>query len=293
MSRPVIAAGRRRRLGRLLTLGPATTVVLTVLALPLTIMLLYSFWRFVPSKITDYTFTLGNYARLFTGLFYLKVALGTLELGLIVTAISLVLSYPLANWLGRTASPLKGMLTYLVFAPMMVGIVVRAYGWMVILGRNGLINNLLLHLGLIHVPLRLLYTRFAVVLGLVEVLMPFAVLPMISAVEKIDPRVEEAARALGASRFQTFWKVSLPLSRTGIISGGILVFSLSITAYALPALLGGARIQMISTLAYDAMLVSFNYPFGSAIGMFMVVIATAVVFYYMKLSGSGLGGTEE
>jgi putative spermidine/putrescine transport system permease protein len=245
-------------------------------------------WRFVSGKITDYTFTLDNYVRLLSDPFYLKVIWKTLQLGLIVTAITLLLGYPLAFFLARTRSKFKNILTYLVFMPLMVGIVVRAYGWIVILGHEGALNNLLIGLGFLERPFRFLYTSHAVVVGLIEVLLPFMVMPLLSSIEKIDPHVEEAARALSATRLQTFRRVTLPLSLPGIVSGSLMVFSLTITAYALPALLGGAKVKMISALAYDAMLVGYNWPFGSAIGIVMIVVSSVIVYAYLRVMGRQL-----
>jgi len=255
------------------------------LVLPALLMLGYSFMRYVPGKITDFTITLDNYARLLGDLFYLRVVLETIQLGIVVTASSLLLGFPVALFLARTTSRLKGVLTYLVFLPMMVGIVVRAYGWIVILGREGLLNTSLLWTGLIDTPIRFLYTVHAVTVGLVEVLLPFMIMPILSSIEKIDRHVEEAARALGATPVQTFLKVTLPLSLPGIVSGSLLVFSLSITAYALPSLLGGTKVKMIAALAYDAMLVGYNWPFGSAIGIFMGLVSCTIVYLYIRSIG--------
>jgi putative spermidine/putrescine transport system permease protein len=285
---PAAGGAPRESLARLLTFGPAVTVIVGTLVIPVLLMLLYSLWRFVSGKITDYTFTLDNYVRLLGDPFYLKVIWKTLQLGLIVTAITLLLGYPLAFFLARTRSKFKNILTYLVFMPLMVGIVVRAYGWIVILGHEGALNNLLIGLGFLERPFRFLYTSHAVVVGLIEVLLPFMVMPLLSSIEKIDPHVEEAARALSATRLQTFRRVTLPLSLPGIVSGSLMVFSLTITAYALPALLGGAKVKMISALAYDAMLVGYNWPFGSAIGIVMIVVSSVIVYVYLRVMGRQL-----
>lgn len=273
------AAASRRTV--LLT-APSLLVILLALAAPLALMLVFSVWRFVPGKITDYTLTLANYWRFLGDGFYLKVIADTVQLGLLVTALSLVLGYPLAFFLARTKSRWQPVLVYLIFVPMMISLVVRAYGWMVLLGYNGVVNAVLLQLGVIALPLRLLNSVHAVVLGLVEVLLPFMVVPLLAALKDIPPSVEEAARALGATPRQVFFKVTLPLSIPGMISGSLMVFSLAITAYALPALLGGAQVKMISAIAYDAMLVSYNWPFGSAVGIIMVLVSTALIYSYLR-----------
>jgi len=274
----------KRRVGALALL-PSLVIVGIGLVLPGLLMLAYSFLRYVPGRITEFTLTIENYLRLFGDFFYLGVVLKTLQLGVIVTVLSLLLAYPVAFYLARTRSRFKGVLTYLVFLPMMVGIVVRAYGWIVILGREGLLNTGLQSLGFIDAPVRMLYTTHAVVLALVEVLLPFMIMPILSSLEKIDRHVEEAARAAGATPVQTFLRVTLPLSLPGIVSGSLLVFSLSITAYALPALLGGAKVKLIAALAYDAMLVGYNWPFGSAIGIFMGLVSGTVVYLYLRTTG--------
>lgn len=266
-------------------LAPAMLIVAATLVTPAALMLGYSFLRFVPGTITDFTLTIENYQRLFGDFFYLRVVLETVQIGVIVTVLSLLFGYPVAYFLARTESRFKGILVYLIFLPIMVGIVVRAYGWIVILGRGGLLNASLLALGLIDSPLRLLFTIYAVTFGLVEVLLPFMIMPIMSSLEKVDRHVEEAARALGATPMQAFWRVTFPLSLPGIVSGSLLVFSLSITAYALPALLGGAKVKMIAALAYDAMLVGYNWPFGSAIGIFMGVVSGTIVYLYIRSIG--------
>ena len=271
----------KRRAGTLALL-PSLVVVGAGLLLPSLVMLAYSFLRYVPGRITDFTLTFENYQRLFGDFFYLGVVVKTLQLGVIVTVLALLLAYPVAFYLARTKSRFKAVLTYLVFLPMMVGIVVRAYGWIVILGREGLLNTGLQSLGVIDEPVRLLFTMHAVVLALVEVLLPFMIMPILSSLEKIDRHVEEAARACGATPTQAFFRVTLPLSLPGIVSGSLLVFSLSITAYALPALLGGAKVKLIAALAYDAMLVGYNWPFGSAIGIFMGLVSGTVVYLYLR-----------
>lgn len=270
-------------LARLITLSPAVLFIGATLVLPMLLMLTYSLWRFVPGKITDHTWTIQNYVRLLGDPFYLDVIGRTVAMGLIVTVSSLAVGYPLAYFLAHTRSRVRGALVYLIFVPIMIGIVVKAYGWIVLLGHNGAFNNIAISLGLIERPVRLLYTSSAVVFGLTHVLLPFMVMPVLSALEKIPPQVEEAARSLGATPAQNFYKVVLPLSLPGIVSGSLMVFSLSITAYALPALLGGPRVKLVSALAYDSMLVSYNWPFASAIGITMIVVATAAIYVYLRL----------
>src|SRR5260221_1962996 len=158
--------------------APSVAVIAIVLVAPLGLMLLFSFWQFVPGKITNFDLTFGNYRRFLGDEFYLTVIAKTVQLGLGVTVLSLLLGYPLAFFLARTKSTIQPLLVALVFVPMMISLVVRAYGWMVLLGYNGLVNAVLLQLGLIDTPLRMLNSVGAGILGLVEVLLPFMVIPL-------------------------------------------------------------------------------------------------------------------
>jgi putative spermidine/putrescine transport system permease protein len=273
--------------GRLLLVGPSVILVAGMMMAPLLLMAAYSLWQFVPGRVTNYHWTLANYVRIFAEPFYLRVVLQTVELGLGVTLLSLCIGYPVAYYLARTRSRFQPVLMQLIYVPMMISLVVRAYGWMILLGYKGALNSALLWLGFIDTPLRLLNSRSAVVLGLTEVLLPFMVLPLVACIRNIPAGVEEASRTLGGTPLQTFRRVTLPLSVPGIVSGSLMVFSLSITAYALPALLGGAKVKMISAIAYDTMLVSYNWPFGSAIGMLMVVVSGGLVFGYLRLAPRG------
>jgi putative spermidine/putrescine transport system permease protein len=275
------AATRRRQLRRI-ALAPAMATIGLVLAAPMALMAFYSVMHYVPGRVTDYHVSLDSYARLFGSLFYLGVVLQTIKLSAIVTFASLALGYPVAFWLSRTRSRAKGLLTYLLFLPLMVGIVVRIYGWIVLLGNKGLVNFVLLELGAIHSPVRLLQTPSAVIFGLVETVLPFMIMPILSSLQSMDRRIEEAARATGATPWQAFLRVTLPMSLPGVVAGSLMAFSLSITAYALPALLGGSRVKMIAGLAYDAMLVGSNWPFGSAIGIFMTVVSSLIIYGYLR-----------
>ena len=187
-------------------------------------------------------FTLENYAKIFD-LYHLRLFGRTLRLGLITTVICVVLGYPLAYWLARARPRLQTLGLFLLIMPLMVSAVIRVFGWIVILGRKGLVNQVLLALGLD--PVKLLYTETAVVIGLVNIFMPFMVLPLMAAIERIPRNLEEAARNLGANAWQTFRRTILPLSLPGLISGCLLVYAESISAFVTPALMGSSRERMV------------------------------------------------
>lgn len=283
------ATAKRKSFARTILLAPAAAVILMALIGPGLLLLAYSFSTFEAGRITTLEPTLGNYLRFFSDFFYINVIVRTVTIGLVVTAATIVIGYPVAIFINRCSPAWRGLLIQLVFLPLMVSVVVRAYGWMVILGRNGLINTTLLDLGLIDEPIRMLFTPTAVVVALVEVLLPFMVMPLLASIDAIDRRVEEAARSVGATPMQTFWRVTFPLSKPGLISGSVLVFSLTITAFAIPALLGGARVKMVASVAYDAMLVGNNWPFGSAIGMVMALVSCAIIFLSLRFAARQKG----
>jgi ABC-type spermidine/putrescine transport system permease subunit I len=160
--------------------------------------------------------------------------------------------------------------------PLMVSAVIRIFGWIVILGRKGLLNEALAALGL--EPVRLLYTDTAVVIGLVNVFLPFMALPLMAAIERIPPSLEEAARNLGASWYHVFRRIILPLSMPGLISGSLLVYSISISAFVTPALMGNSRERMAAQQIYDEVLVSFNWPSASSLALTLVLLTLGLMF---------------
>ena len=191
---------------------------------------------------------LSDFADFFTDPFYLNILWVTFRVSLISTAISLILGYPAAYYMARTKSRMRQVMMIVILFPFLVSAVVRSYGWMVILGNNGLLNQLLLALGLIQSPLKILNTETAVIIGMIHLLIPYMVLSLVGVLQSIDPNVEYAAYSLGASPFWTFLKVIFPLSLPGIISGCVLVFTMSMTSYVTPKLLGGSKFRMMATM---------------------------------------------
>jgi ABC-type spermidine/putrescine transport system permease subunit I len=170
----------------------------------------------------------------------------------------------------------QALCLFLLIMPLMVSAVIRVFGWIVILGRKGLANQALAALGL--EPVRLLYSETAVVIGLVNIFVPFMVLPIMASIERIPPSLEEAAQNLGANWYQMFWRTILPLSLPGLISGCLLVFSLSISAFVTPALMGNARERMVGQQIYDEVLVSFNWPGASSLALTLVLLTVGLMF---------------
>jgi len=266
----------------LLPLTPSVLFILGFLFMPLTYLLFLSLMTYDPIEIVDYTLTFENYVRFITDPFYRQFIFYTIRVAVITTVICLLLGYPVGYFLSRTSESRRNVLLFLVLLPLMVGTVVRTYGWMVILGTNGVVNTFLRET--LGTSIRLLGTTTAVVIGLVGVLLPFLIIPVYSSLESLDESLELAARNLGANVFQTFYKVTLPLSLPGIVSGSIFVFTLSMSAVVTPNLLGGRRDLTMGALMYDVALTDTNWPFASAMAVVMAVITLGLIFSYLKFS---------
>jgi putative spermidine/putrescine transport system permease protein len=246
-------------------------------------MIAYSFGRSAPGHLYIPAFTLDNYLALFSTPVYVNVMLRTLKLGLIVTALALILGYPYAYLMARGQPWLRSVLLIAVLLPLLVSVVVRTYGWMVVLGLEGPVNKLLLALGVVGDPVKFLFNETGIVIGLLHVYFPFMVLPLSSVLQKLDPQLEDAARTLGAGQATVFWRVILPLSVPGIAAGSMLVFTLSVAAYVTPALMGGAGINVMATLVAQQILVLVNWPLGAAVAVMLVLVTLIVVGLYNRV----------
>jgi ABC-type spermidine/putrescine transport system permease subunit I len=255
--------------------GPYALFLLVLMLVPFANVAMYSLHPYSPTKVFLPELTIDNYLKIFD-LYYVRLFGRTLRLGLITTAICVVLGYPLAYCLARAKPRWQAVGLFLLIMPLMVSAVIRVFGWIVILGRKGLVNQGLVALGL--EPIKLLYTETAVVIGLVNIFVPFMVLPIMASIELISPSLEEAARNLGADWYRMFWRVILPLSLPGLISGCLLVYSLSISAFVTPALMGNPRERMAGQQIYDEVLVSFNWPGASSLSLTLVLLTAALMF---------------
>lgn len=273
----------RRKQAILLAL-PASLALLFFFILPMVYILIRTLTENGTADFTEF----------FTDPFYLDILWTTIRVSLVSTAVSLLLGYPAAYYMARTTSRLKQAMVIVILFPFLVSAVVRSYGWMVILGTNGLLNQLLLGLGLISEPLKLLNTEAAVIIGMIHLLIPYMILSLVGVLQSIDPNVEYAAYSLGASPMTTFRKVVFPLSTPGIISGCVLVFTMSMTSYVTPKLLGGSKFRMMATMVVQEINVNFDWGAASAISYILlaVILAVQVVVVlvtgrYMKRMGGG------
>jgi len=263
------------RLVSLLTV-PGVLVVATALILPLSYIVSFSL-NSSRVGVTELTgeLTFAQYIKLFSDYFYLNILGRTTLIAAITTAICAVTGYVLAFSLWKASPRARAIGTVIVLAPLLVSIVARTYGWMVILGDQGLLNNLLMALGFINRPIQMMYSQGAIIVGLVHVLLPFMVLSILASLERLDPALGEAASTLGASPLTVVRLVFLPLSLPGLVAGIIIVFSLSMSAYVTPALMGGSNANTVTTLIYQQFVIVYNWHFGSA--LVVLLLATSLV----------------
>lgn len=252
--------------------------------LPLLLMAVYSFLERGLYGGVRWLFTWGNYTR-FLDPIYLKILMRSFRISFLTTAILLFIGYPMAYRIATAAKRWRNILIFLVILPFLTSDLIRAYAWMLILRDTGLINNLLNYLHIIDNPVIMLYTDGAILLGLSYIYLPFMVLPLYASIEKLDPSLLEAAEDLGASPLWRFLKVTVPLTKSGILAGSLLVFIPSIGAFVVPDLLGGAKVMMIGNLVQLQFGPSRNWPFGSAASFILMAVVLVAVFAYLKFSG--------
>ena len=268
--------------GMLLAL-PASLVVLAIIVMPMLLLLAGSLRHADAGAVVQAGLTLENYARFFSDSYYLRILGDTIWVSALCTVLALVLGFPVAYFLARTRSRYKSLFIILLVFPLLVGNVVRAAGWMIILGNAGVVNSLLIALGLAEQPAKLLYTPLAVILGTTGVVLPYLVLTLQSVLEGIDFSVEEAARNLGANACTAFFRVLLPIAAPGVAAGTVLVFILCMNAYATPVLLGGTGLTMMAPALYDQITKASNWAFGSALAWILVgaTLALALASHWL------------
>ena len=255
-------------------LGPALLILFFLYLYPVTRLFYSSFFQ--PD------FTLQNYTHFFEKPLYLTILLRTFKIAALVTAVALVIAYPLAMFLAEA----KGKATYLmicVILPFWTSVLVRTYAWMVLLQLNGLINNMLMALDIIDKPLHIMYNTPAVLVGMVHVLLPFMVLSIYSVLKGIDPNLKLAAYTLGANKMIAFLRVTLPLSLPGVIAGVIFVFVLSLGFFITPALLGGPKVMMIATLIESQINELNNWNFAAAIALILLTCTLIILGAFFKV----------
>ena len=260
---------------------PALFLVL-FFGLPNALLLAVSFLKSEAQLLTDEV-TLENYGFVLSRRLYLEAIVRTFAIGVAVGLIDILLAYPLAYFLVRTRSRWKGLLIALSLAPLLASVVVRTYGWYVILNRSGVANDVLLALGLIGDRIAFMPSSGAITIGLAHALLPYAVLTVMGGLDGIHPNLERAAMSLGASRLRTFLSVTLPLSMPGVVGGFLLCFSIAISAYATPAILGGPATQVLATAIYGFMTQLLDWSIGAALAVILVVSSLVLLYLASRL----------
>lgn len=262
-------------------LAPALLFILALFLAPVVALLLESFR-------VDGAWGLGQFTRFFQDDLNREVYARTLRIATGVTLLSALVCYPAAQAIVRLPGRYKGVMTALIILPLMINPIARTYAWLVLLGRNGLVNGAITGLGLSAEPVQLLYTEGAVFLGLLQLLMPLMLTSLVSALENLPADVVPAARSLGANAWAVFWRVTLPLTREGLVIGGTLVFTGCVTAYVTAALLGGPRVLLLETLLYQKVNVSSDYVAASVIAVILIV-TTLVANQLLRAAGRARG----
>ena len=277
-----IGEALRRTGGRLWLVVPASIVLVVFFVIPVALL--------VGAGLVEHgRFTVAAYRTVLTDAYYAEILWRSIWLSFVSTAICILFGYPIAFYVTRLSGHRHKRYIYMiVLAPLFTSSVIRAIAWMMILGNRGVLNTTLVGLGIIDAPIRMLYSEAAIVTGLVYTMIPFAVLTIAPVLEILDPRLEEAARDLGASPLQTYLRVTLPLSVPGISAAAILVFALCLSSYVIPGLLGGGRIKVLASLIFEQFLRSFNWPLGSALACMLLVVTGFVILAYGRAVGGGV-----
>jgi putative spermidine/putrescine transport system permease protein len=261
--------------------GPAFLLFATLLLVPLLLTAILSFSQFDHHSGIKAGVTLQHYAAVLTDEYYHEIFLRTLRLSAVTTLICIVVGAPEAYILSRMSGRWRAVCLLVVLAPLLISVVVRAFGWSMLLGREGLVNQLLELAGIGRQ--RLLYTEGAVIVGLVHIMMPFMIVPVWTSLQKLDRTTEQAALSLGASPVTVFRRIVVPQVLPGILSGSLIVFGLSASAFAIPGLLGGRRIKTVATLIYDEYLHELNWPLGAAIAVILLIANLLIMLGYNRL----------
>ncbi|MDP3601936.1 MAG: ABC transporter permease [Bosea sp. (in: a-proteobacteria)] len=251
--------------------GPALLVFLGLVIIPLGMTVLLSFYDWGQYKGIVPDFTLKNWIEVFTDSYFFEIFMRTFRIAFLVTLAAIVIGVPEAYILNRMSPAWRSAFLLVIIGPLLVSVVARTLGWALLLGSTGLVNQGLIALGLIKTPLEFMFTETGVVIALIHVLIPFMILAVWASLQRLDPQIENAALSLGAGRLTIWRRVILPQIVPGILSGSIIVFALAASAFASPAIIGGRRLKVASTLAYDEFLNTLNWPLGAAVATLLLV----------------------
>jgi len=261
--------------------APALVLFAALVLAPLAMTLVLTFYRFDPSVGPIAAFQFGNYVNVLSSPYYQTIFLRTFGIAAITTALCVAIGAPEAYVLSKMRDPWRSSCLLVILAPLLVSVVVRAFGWSMLLGTAGIVNQAFAAIGL--GPYKLEYTTFAIVIALVHVMLPFMVIPVWTALQKLDPQTEQAALSLMASPATTLRRIVLPQVMPGVLSGSLMVFGLSASAFAIPGLLGGRRLKVAATAVYDQFLGSLNWPLGATIALLLLAANLIIMLTYYRM----------
>jgi putative spermidine/putrescine transport system permease protein len=263
---------------------PALLLFAVIVVVPLGMTVALSFHDWGQYKGIEPVFILKNWKEVFTDSYYGEMFGRTFRIALLVTLITAVFGAPEAYILNRMKSPWRGIFLLVILGPLLISVVARTLGWALLFGGNsGLVNKALMSAGLIQAPLPFMFTETGVAVALSHVLMPYMVLAVWAALQRLDPQVENAAVALGAGPLTTLRRIVLPQAMPGILSGAIIVFALAASAFATPAIIGGRRLKVASTLAYDEFLNTLDWPLGAVVAVLLLAALVTIVVVANRL----------
>ncbi|WP_397541980.1 ABC transporter permease [Roseovarius salis] len=265
-------------------LSPALTAVTFLLFVPLLFIVVYSFWLRTATGADQVGFYLDNWQEVLTDRFYRDILLNTLKIAAITTLVCALMGYPAAYFIARSKGN-KAILLLLLMLPFWISYIIRTMSWINILGVSGAINTFFIWIGVIDEPIQMLYNETTVILGLVHFLLPFMVLNVFVSLDGIDTNLEDAANSLGATRWQAFLQVTLPLSLPGLAAGGLLCFVLGAGTYITPLILGGPTDAMFANLVFEAIITQLNWPLGSALSLMLLAVLGTLVLIYNRYLG--------
>ncbi|HUF57418.1 MAG TPA: ABC transporter permease [Thermohalobaculum sp.] len=267
-------------------LSPALGAVTLLLLVPLIFIVVYSFWLRTATGADVVGFHLDNWNEALTDRFYREILLNTLKIAAVTTVVCALMGYPAAYFIARSRGN-KALLLLLLMLPFWISYIIRTMSWINILGVSGAFNSVLMTVGLLSEPIQMLYNEATVILGLVHFLLPFMVLNVFVSLDGIDETLEHAANSLGATRWQAFTEVTLPLSLPGLAAGGLLCFVLAAGTYITPLVLGGPTDAMFANLVFEAIITQLNWPLGSALSLMLLVVLGVLVAVYNHFIGMG------
>ncbi|MET3578944.1 putative spermidine/putrescine transport system permease protein [Mesorhizobium robiniae] len=250
--------------------------------LPVLYLVLISFAQHSSTQGVAWSFSLNNYLDTVRDFFFWEVAWRTLRLSALTTLICLTLAFPVSHYLVTSRGWRQLVVFIVLLMPLVTSVTVMSYGWLILLGRQGLINTFLTGTGLLSIPQPLMNNEPAIVVGLVHVFLVFMVISIAGSLQSINPSLVLAARSLGAGPVSTFLRITLPLCLPGIRAGSLLVFALSMSAYAIPGILGGPRYKFISTLVYQQAVSLFNWPVGAALAVVLLAITALIILVVLS-----------